>query len=144
MKIYISNYLSKSISIVDYSTLELEKEIVLEDNIYPHHFCIEKEKNLIYIPSSSNGILYVLDLSNDKIIDTVSIGGSLSQVVLSDNELFVANEDSNSIYVLDKNTLNPIGIIGVDNMPHGFDFDRESKKLYVPCINSIVCIDTIN
>ncbi len=29
-------------------------------------------------------------------------------------------------------------------MPHGFDFDRESKKLYVPCINSIVCIDTIN
>lgn len=62
----------------------------------------------------------------------------------SDNELFVANEDSNSIYVLDKNTLNPIGIIGVDNMPHGFDFDRESKKLYVPCINSIVCIDTIN
>ena len=29
MKIYISNYLSKSISIVDYSTLELEKEIVL-------------------------------------------------------------------------------------------------------------------
>ncbi len=70
-----------------------------------------KRKNLIYIPSSSNGILYVLDLSNDKIIDTVSIGGSLSQVVLSDNELFVANEDSNSIYVLDKNTLNPIGII---------------------------------
>ncbi len=87
-----------------------------------------KRKNLIYIPSSSNGILYVLDLSNDKIIDTVSIGGSLSQVVLSDNELFVANEDSNSIYVLDKNTLNPIGIIGVDNMPHGFDFDRESKS----------------
>ncbi|MGO0807037.1 YncE family protein, partial [Clostridioides difficile] len=32
--------------------------------------------------------------------------------------MFVANEDSNSIYVLDKNTLNPIGIIGVDNMPH--------------------------
>ncbi|HGM3509375.1 TPA: YncE family protein [Clostridioides difficile] len=144
MKIYISNYLSKSISIVDYSTLELEKEIVLEDNIYPHHFCIEKEKNLIYIPSSSNGILYVLDLSNDKIIDTVSIGGSLSQIVLSDNELFVANEDSNSIYILDKNTLNPIGVISVDNMPHGFDFDRESKKLYVPCINSIVCIDAIN
>lgn len=56
----------------------------------------------------------------------------------------MVNEDFNSIYVLDKNILNLIGIIGVDNMLYGFDFDRESKKLYVLCINLIVCIDIIN
>lgn len=78
MKIYIFNYLLKSISIVDYFIFELEKEIVLEDNIYLYYFCIEKEKNLIYIFSLSNGIFYVLDLSNDKIIDIVFIGGSFS------------------------------------------------------------------
>ena len=42
------------------------------------------------------------------------------------------------------NTLNPIGVIGVDNMPHGFDIDYVNNKLYVACINSIVCIDIIN
>ncbi|RDY24411.1 YncE family protein [Romboutsia maritimum] len=144
MKVYISNYLSKSISIVDYSTFKLEKEIQLGDNIYPHHFCIDKESKMIYIPSSSNGILYVLDLEKNKIIDNVSIGGNLSQIVLCNNELFISNEDSNSIYILDKINLCPIGIISVDNMPHGFDFDENVNKLYVPCINSIVCIDVIS
>ena len=43
MKVYVSNYLSKSISIIDYDSLTLENEIKLDENIYPHHFCIDKE-----------------------------------------------------------------------------------------------------
>lgn len=143
MKIYISNYLSGSISIIDIESLEVEKEIKLEGNIYPHYFCINEEKNLIYIPSSINGILYVVDLKTDKVVDTVSIGGSLSKIALNNEDLFLANEDTDSIYILDKDELNPVGIISVDNMPQGFDIDREKNKLYVPCINSIVCIDAV-
>ncbi|MGL5642401.1 MAG: YncE family protein [Paraclostridium sp.] len=144
MKLYTSNYLSQSISIIDYKTFEVENEIKLGPDIYPHHFCIEKEKNIMYIPSSFDGVLYVLDMKSEKIIDSVSIGGNLSQVLLCKQELFIANEDSNSIYVLNKNTLEPIGVISVDNMPHGFAFDEKSNKLYVPCINSILCIDIIS
>lgn len=144
MKVYISNYLSKSISVLNYETFNLEEDIELEERIYPHHFCIDKEKSLIYIPSSNDGILYVLDLNTNKIVDNVSIGGSLSQVVLCNGELFISNEDSNSIYIIDQESLNPVGIISVDEMPHGFDFDKENNKLYVPCINSILCIDTAN
>lgn len=144
MKVYISNYLSKSISIIDYETLTLEREIKLDENIYPHHFCIDKEKNKMYLPSSSNGILYVLDMTNEKIIDSSSIGGSLTQVALHNEEIFIANEDSNSIYFMDKNTLDPIGMVSVDDMPHGFCFDLPRKKLYVPCMDSITSIDIIN
>ncbi|MGG2468355.1 YncE family protein [Paraclostridium bifermentans] len=141
MKLYTSNYLSQSLSVIDYHTLKLEKEINLGPDIYPHHFCIEKDKNIMYIPSSFDGVLYVLDIEKEKIIDSVSIGGNLSQVSLCKNELFVANEDSNSIYVLDKDNLEPIGVISVDNMPHGFAYDKVDNKLYVPCIDSILCID---
>ena len=144
MKVYVSNYLSKSISIIDYDTLTLEREIKLDENIYPHHFCIDKEKEKIYLPSSSNGILYVLDMKNEKIIDSSSIGGSLTQIAMFEEEIFVANEDSNSIYFMDKNTLDPIGMITVDDMPHGFCFDLPRKKLYVPCMDSITSIDIIN
>lgn len=141
MKLYTSNYLSQSLSVIDYQTLKLEKEINLGPDIYPHHFCIEKDKNIMYIPSSFDGVLYVLDIGKEQIIDSVSIGGNLSQVSLCKNELFVANEDSNSIYVLDKDNLEPIGVISVDNMPHGFAYDKVDNKLYVPCIDSILCID---
>ena len=144
MKLYVSNYLSKSISIIDYETLTLEKEIKLDENIYPHHFCIDKDNNKIYLPSSSNGILYVLDMNEEKIIDSSSIGGSLTQIAMFEEEVFIANEDSNSIYFMDKNTLDPIGMICVDDMPHGFCFDLPRKKLYVPCMDSITCIDIIN
>ena len=144
MKLYTSNYLSQSISIIDYKTLTVEKEISLGTDIYPHHFCIENEKNIMYIPSSFDGVLYVFDMVTEQIIDSVSIGGNLSQVSICKDELFIANEDSNSIYVLNKNTLEPIGVISVDNMPHGFAFDKKTNKLYVPCIDSILCIDVIS
>ena len=144
MKVYVSNYLSKSISIIDYDSLTLENEIKLDENIYPHHFCIDKETKKMYLPSSSNGILYILDMNSEKIIDSSSIGGSLSQIAMYKEEIFIANEDSNSIYFMDKNTLDPIGMISVDDMPHGFCFDLPRKKLYVPCMDSITCIDIIN
>lgn len=141
MKLYTSNYLSQSLSIIDCKQLKLEKEIKLGTDIYPHHFYIEENEKIAYIPSSFDGVLYVLDIKNEKIIESVSIGGNLSQVVVCNNELFIANEDSNSIYVIDKYSLEPVGIITVENMPHGFAYDEIENKLYVPCINSIVCVD---
>lgn len=144
MKIYISNYLSKSISILNYDSFKLEKEIVLEEGICPHHFCINTDKNIMYIPSSNDGNLYILDLLSNTIKDNISIGGNLSQINLCNRELFISNEDSNSIYIIDEDSLNPVGLIGVDEMPHGFDFNKYRNKLYVPCINSILCIDTIS
>lgn len=143
MKIYISNYLSGSISVIDVEKLEVEKEIKLEENIYPHYFCIDKEKNLIYIPSCNNGTLYIVDLNTNKVVDTVSIGGSLSQIVINNDDLFLANEDTDSIYILDKKGLNPVGVISVDNMPHGFDINTEANRIYALCIKSIVCIDAV-
>ncbi|MGL5693300.1 MAG: YncE family protein [Peptostreptococcaceae bacterium] len=144
MKLYISNYLSKSISIIDYYTFEVEKEISLEENIHPHHFCIDKEKKIMYIPSSSDGVIYIVDLNTDELIDTVSAGGNLSQIALCNNELFIANEDSDSIYILDRTSLMPVGIIGLDYTPHGLDFDEESNRLYISCIHSIICVDVVS
>ena len=67
MKLYTSNYLSQSISVIDYKTLSLEKEIKLGPDIYPHHFCIDREKDIIYIPSSFDGVFYIFDMKSDKI-----------------------------------------------------------------------------
>ena len=63
---------------------------------------------------------------------------------MHEDELFVSNEDTNSIYIINKYTLDPITMISVDDMPHGFGYYKKNKRLYVPCINSIVCIDIEN
>ncbi|MGM9535017.1 MAG: YncE family protein [Intestinibacter sp.] len=144
MKVYVSNYLSHSISIIDYETLETKREIELKDNIYPHHFWVDEKEQKIFIPSLNNGTLYTLDIVSGEIIDSISVGGSLSQIFMYGKELFISNEDTNSIYIIDKDTLDLIGMISVDDMPHGFSYDQKNKNLYVPCINSIVCIDIEN
>ena len=144
MKVYISNYLSHSISIIDYETLEMEREIVLDNNIYPHHFCVDEDEGKIYIPSLVNGTLYEIDIISGKILNSISVGGSLSQIFMHGDELFVSNEDTNSIYIINKYTLEAISMISVDDMPHGLGYDQKNNKLYVPCINSIICIDIEN
>ena len=144
MKIYISNYLSHSISIIDYETLEMEREILLDNNIYPHHFCVDEDEGKIYIPSLVNGTLYEVDIISGKILNSISVGGSLSQIFMHGDELFVSNEDTNSIYIINKYTLEAISMISVDDMPHGLGYDQKNNKLYVPCINSIICIDIEN
>ena len=144
MKVYISNYLSHSISIIDYETLEMEREIVLDNNIYPHHFCVDEDEGKIYIPSLVNGTLYEVDIISGKILNSISVGGSLSQIFMHGDELFVSNEDTNSIYIMNKYTLEAISMISVDDMPHGLGYDQKNNKLYVPCINSIICIDIEN
>ena len=144
MKIYISNYLSHSISIIDYETLEMEREIVLDNNIYPHHFCVDEDEGKIYIPSLVNGTLYEIDIISGKILNSISVGGSLSQIFMHGDELFVSNEDTNSIYIINKYTLEAISMISVDDMPHGLGYDQKNNKLHVPCINSIICIDIEN
>ena len=144
MKIYISNYLSHSISIINYETLETEREIVLNNNIYPHHFCVDEQEKKIFIPSLINGTLYAVDIISGKILDSISVGGSLSQIFMHEDELFVSNEDTNSIYIINKYTLEAISMISVDDMPHGLGYDQKNNKLYVPCINSIICIDIEN
>ena len=144
MKVYISNYLSHSISIIDYETLEMEREIVLDNNIYPHHFCVDEDEGKIYIPSLVNGTLYEVDIISGKILNSISVGGSLSQIFMHGDELFVSNEDTNSIYIINKYTLEAISMISVDDMPQGLGYDQKNNKLYVPCINSIICIDIEN
>lgn len=143
MKIYVSNFGSNNISVIN-GNLEVEDKICLDDNMYVHHFCIDEKDERIYIPSGINGILYVVRINNKSIIDSISIGGNLSQVVMNGNEeLYIANEDSNSIYIVDVKNNYPMGLICVDSMPHGIIIDEEQKKLYVPCLDSLVVIDII-
>ncbi len=143
MKIYVSNFGSNNISVIN-EKLEVEDKIYLDENIYVHHFCIDEKDEKIYIPSGLNGILYVVDIKDKSVIESISIGGNLSQVVMySNEELYIANEDSNSIYIVDVKNNDPAGLICVDSMPHGIIIDEEQKKLYVPCLDSLVVIDIV-
>ena len=142
MRIYVSNYLSNSISIINYDNLEVEQEVYLDDLIHPHSFCIEKDKNLMYIPSSITGNVYIAKLDTFEIIDTISIGGNINNAIIHNNELYLVNEDTNSIYIVDTNTLKPVTVISVDEMPHGIDINESKKKIYIPCSDSVLRIDT--
>lgn len=137
MRVYISNYLSETISILDYNSFEFIKNINLGENINPKNFCVFKD--YIYIHSESDGFLYLLDLTKNKIVDSIFIGRFIKKFFIYNKEIFIINEDVNSIYIIDAYHLSPIGVIGIDDMPH--DLDIYNNILYLTCRNSIIEID---
>lgn len=138
MKIYVSNYLSNSISVIDYASLEVIKNLSL-GQINSNDFIIDK--NIIYLLGSLDGNLYLMDLDEDKIIDNISIGLSIRNILKYKNELLIINEDSNSIYILNINNLNPVYLIKLKNTPQSMCINKD--KLYVLCNDSITIIDLI-
>lgn len=135
MNIYVSNYLSNSISVIDYNTFEVQKEIVI-DNINPHNFLIYKM--ILYVLGSNDGVLYKINLETENIIDSVSLGGSIKNIKIYNDEIFITNEDTNTIHILDLD-LNLHLNLEVFNMPHGIFINN--NKLYIACMNYIVIFD---
>lgn len=138
MKIYVSNYLSNSISVIDYNTLEVIKNISL-GQINSNDFFVDK--NIIYLLGSLDGNLYLINLDKDKIIDSVSIGLSIKNILKYNDEILIINEDSNSIYILNINDLNPIYLIKLKNTPQSMRINED--KLYVVCNNNLTIIDLV-
>lgn len=137
MNIYIFNFLSRNISIIDEKSLEVVDEIYLNENIYPHNFYAYN--GILYISNSYDGYLYLLDLKDKKIKDSVAVGTNIKNIKIHNEEIFIINEDANSIYILNLENLSPICVISVNNNP--YDFDIVGEKLFVKGNNSIIIID---
>ncbi|MDR0880324.1 MAG: YncE family protein [Clostridioides sp.] len=141
MNLYVSNYLSKSIGVINLESLKLEEIIQIGENIYPHHFFVDIGESRAYIPNSIDGMLFVIDIRSKKIIESTSVGGSPTRIILNDEDIYLANQDTDSINIFNRRDLSPVALIKVGSMPHGFDISEEKKKLYVPCRDMLVCID---
>jgi len=137
----ISNFSDDSISVIDLvGGSEIQKiklcysgQSSLSSQFGPHHIALDKERKHLYVPNSWHNSVSVLDLVNEKIIDTIFVGSCPSQVVLCHkyNHIYVANTDSNSVSILNMDTLKLIIQIPTGEMPHGMAMTKDQERVFV-------------
>ncbi len=79
MKLYISNYLSNSISILDYNNLEIKGEIKINGN--PQGLAISRNEELLFVSDTQNNSIKVYNAINHMFINEIKTGKEPTTII---------------------------------------------------------------
>lgn len=106
-KVYVTNYLSNTISVINGSTRQ-ETGTIFNYSLLSGPFGISynPSNNKIYVANSGADTLSVINGSDDTIIDTVDTGDVPNDITVNrfDNLVYVANQFSRTISIIDSKT----------------------------------------
>lgn len=137
----ISNFSDDSISVIDLVGGREIQRIKLcyngqcssSSQFGPHHIALDERSKLLYVPNSWHSSVSVVDLTSEKIIDTIFVGSCPSQVILCPkyNHIYVANTDSNSLSILSMDNLKLIIQLPTGEMPHGMAMTNDQERIFI-------------
>lgn len=129
--------------------LKADGEIVLgkpwPEKISPVGLCIDDVKQKLFVVTKDNNSLYVCDLKEQKVIQTVPLGfkGYACQLSQDKKQLFVSLWEGSAVRILDVETLQTVADIPTHKNPNDLLQTRDGKYLYVACgnDNAVLMID---
>ena len=77
LRIYVANYLSNSVSVIDLSTKKVIRTISLHYQDGPLDLACSPDGNLLYIANHRSGLLKVIDTRTFRCIRVVGVGSNL-------------------------------------------------------------------
>ncbi|KLU66048.1 N-acetylmuramoyl-L-alanine amidase LytC precursor [Desulfosporosinus acididurans] len=142
-KIYVANYESNSIMVIDGTTNTIDKAISVGNT--PCSVAVNTVTNKIYVANPGSNSITVIDGATNTTGTAISLGNSPSAVAVNTvtNKIYVASGLSNSITVIDGVT-NTIGTsISLGDSPSSVSVNTVTNKIYVANLgsNSITVID---
>ena len=145
---YVTNYGSKSVSVIDTTLAQQPKVIATISNVgtNPRGIAYVQTANgpRVYVANSGAGTVSVINASTNKLIDTkpsttltvdpISVGSAPQQIAVSPDgtRIYVTNQNSNSVSVINTAT-NAIdgAAIAVGSKPAGVALSADGSTLYV-------------
>ena len=82
--IYVPNYNSGTISIIDSNNMILKETIVLEGNINPTKIVVDSNRHMVFVTDKISGTLTILDGVSGKIIKTIDTEKSLWELDINE------------------------------------------------------------
>lgn len=139
--LYVSNWGSDSVSVVDVATRKVVRSIAVGDN--PNDMVLTRDGRLFVACGNSNSV-WVVDVKRGRAVQQIStamhpnapLGSTPNALVLDPSEkmLFVANADNNNVAVVhigESEEFHVMGFIPTGWYPCGLAISRDGKKLYV-------------
>lgn len=138
-KIIVTNYGDNSLSIIykedmsEVTTIDLKG--MISGTTGATRSILEGEHNLLIL-NSDKDTLYKVDMEELKLLNEVSLGRCPIRIKAFGNKIYVVNIDSNSLSIIDRNSLDIIESIYVGEKPTDFVIDERSGKVYITNLNS--------
>ncbi len=142
-KIFVANYNSGNVSVIDGSRNEVTATISVGAN--PYDLCLNPTNGRIYVSNYGGGTVSVIDGATNQVLTTVNVG-SFPQALCfntTNNRVYVANYRNAQVTVIDGTTNEIITTIAVDSSPIALVYNPVYNKVYCANFarNSVTVID---
>jgi YVTN family beta-propeller protein len=129
--IYIANYSTRNVSVIDGSTNIVIRSIDVGNA--PQGIARNPSTNYIYVTNQVSSNVSVIDGSTNCVVATVSVGSLPNGVAVNpiSNLIYVANQGSNTVSVIDGATNSVITTVNVGSQPVGIAVNSNTNRVYV-------------
>lgn len=130
--LYISNFESGTISVIDSENFIPKDLIVIKDS-NPTKIAIDSNRNVIFVTDKISGELTIIDGINGELISTLSLGDSLWDLDINqqNGKLYVLDTLNNSVIILDTVRLEIIDTVKISSSPWAVKVNEDTNLIYV-------------
>jgi len=131
--LYVPNYESGSISVIDSENMIVKDTIFINDQSNPTKIVVDSNRHLVFVSDKISGIITVIDGLNGKIINSIDVGDSLWDLDINDKngKLYVSDLIKNEIIIVDTENLKIIKSIHVGQSPWSVVINQKTNMVYV-------------
>jgi YVTN family beta-propeller protein len=132
--LYVPNYDSGTISVIDSENMILKDTISINDgNSNPTQIVVDSNRHLVFVSDKISGMLTIIDGISGEIIDTMDIGDSLwdLDINVANGKLYVTDLLRNEVIIVDTETLQIIKSIPVSQSPWSVAVNQATDMVYV-------------
>ncbi|MGQ9677766.1 MAG: YncE family protein [bacterium] len=145
-KIFVANYNSASVSVIDGASNQVTDNISVGAN--PYDLCLNTINGRIYVGNYGAGTVSVIDGATNQVLTTINVG-SFPQALCfnsTNNRIYVANYRNAQVKVIDGATNEIVATISVDSSPIALVYNPVYNKVYCANFarNSVTVIDGSN
>ena len=132
--LYVPNYESGTISIIDAETMILKDTISInEQNSNPTQIVVDSKRHLVFVSDKISGILTVINGINGEVIQSIKIGDSLWDLDINEKngKLYVLDVLKNEIIIINTENFEIIKTINVNQSPWSVTINQNTNMIYV-------------
>ena len=143
-KLYVANYDSHNVSVIDVATNTVIKTIDITIT-EPHYFAYHKEANKLYVACEGSDIIVVIDTASDAVITQIKVGNRPSTALISPKGdlVFVANYGANTVSVIETASDQVTSTLTVGQAPIAMALNSDGNVFFVGnyCSKSLSVVD---
>jgi len=131
--LYVPNYESGSISVIDSNNMIIKDTIFLDESSNPTKIVVDSNRHLVFVSDKISGVLTILDGVTGGVVDSIKIGDSLWALDINEatGKLYVSDLVKNEISIIDTVNLEIISSINVKASPWDVVVNQKTNMVYV-------------